>query len=445
MMLYRILILFIFLMLFPTVFVAQDASNRITLENIESLLPIQAMGRGQPLQLALSPDESMLAVGTTTGVWLYKLDALDQIPQQFWMDIPATVITFSPSGGLVGVGAADGTGRVFDLITKRQLLYVIGGPVPERGAMANYNIPATGIGFTTTQGTGHKTTGMGSISGTPVTDSDGTLLYLDVILGGGVPVNDHVTRVDGVSARIVGHEIHISDGQTERVLGGFTQRIAYATMDIETIARWVREDFVLPSDTSVLMTVGVGGQGLVWDIDRGDIMLEQSVSVIPPDMVSAQAQDLYAHADRFEDGILVENQITGEGFALIDPTDATYVRKFTALAFRPDGKLLAAGRYDTNLTVWDMTTRAIITTQYAHFGAVMALDWSPDGTILYSGGEDNRVFAWELTNAADYPLVQRAFLGGHAAPVIGVWALADGARVVSVSKDGTALVWGILD
>jgi len=94
------------------------------------------------------------------------------------------------------------------------------------------------------------------------------------------------------------------------------------------------------------------------------------------------------------------------------------------------------------VTLWELTSRQIFTSQYAHFGAGMALAWSPDGMILYSGGEDNRIFAWESTDDQDYPLVSRGGLFGHAAPVRYLWALSDGARRVSVSQDGTAVVWG---
>lgn len=417
---------------------AQESYPPITLENAESLVPIVAMGRGQPRFVIFSDDGQKLAVGTSVGVWLYNTADLTAPPQQFWMDIAATTLVFSPAGGLIGVGAADGTGRVFDLTTNRQLDYIVAGPVPERGAMANYNVPATGIAFSTIQGTGHKTSGLGAISGTPVTDTDGSTLYLDVIMGGGVPDQTSTTSAAGLTASITDHVVQVGDV----TLAGFTQGFAYATMELESIARWVGDELALPTDTTLLMTVGYGGQWLVWNVDTGEIILEQTVEAIPSDLVMTHLDGLEASVVGFDGAITVTDPATGETFSLLDSPDT---RRVTALSFNPDGTLLASGRFDSNLTIWDIPSREVITTQYAHFGAVMALDWSPDGEILYSGGEDNRVFAWELTDADEFPLQHSAFLGGHAAPVIGVWALADEGRLVSVSKDGTALVWGIPD
>lgn len=418
---------------------AQDAPAPITLQNVESLSPIVAMGRGQPNFVVFSQDSKTLAVGSSVGVWLYDTADLSTPPQQFWMDIPATTLVFSPAGGLIGVGAADGTGRVFDLATNRQLDYVVAGPVPERGAMANFNVPVTSIGFSTTQGTGHKATGFGAVSGSAVTDADGTALYLDVTLGGNALDQTRATSADGLTAQITGHTVQVG----ETMLDGFTQRFAYATLDREAITRWMEDEADLPTDKTLLMTAGYGGQWLVWDVDSGDIVFEQTVEAIPSDLTRTRWGDIEARAERFGKAITVENTATGEQFELVDSSDSDYAAQITALSFSPDGALLAAGRFDTHLVLWDMATRKVITMQYAHFGAVMALDWSPDGTILYSGGEDNRVFAWELTDAVDFPLQQRAFLGGHAAPVIEVWALDDGARLVTVSADGTVLVWGI--
>ncbi len=80
-------------------------------------------------------------------------------------------------------------------------------------------------------------------------------------------------------------------------------------------------------------------------------------------------------------------------------------RTLIALAFSPDGKTLAAGTdtYDLTeskqvgeLTLWDMTTRKIRLHLAAHERQTGALAFSPDGSLLASGGGDGIIKLWSL-------------------------------------------------
>jgi WD40 repeat protein len=65
-----------------------------------------------------------------------------------------------------------------------------------------------------------------------------------------------------------------------------------------------------------------------------------------------------------------------------------------AVAFSPDGSLLFAGSTDCTIRVVDVATRKEVATLSGHMGGVNALAFSPDGQTLASGGGDGLVRLW---------------------------------------------------
>jgi WD40 repeat protein/uncharacterized caspase-like protein len=132
----------------------------------------------------------------------------------------------------------------------------------------------------------------------------------------------------------------------------------------------------------------------------------------------------------------------------------------TSLAWSADGRLLASSIQQTSadlklnetipidklmrgflnysIRLWDTASGRELRTLTGHTAATLAMAFSPDGRLLASGGDDAVVKLWDTATGREI-----ATLNGHA---LGVKALAfsdDGKLLVSGSDDGSARLWDV--
>ncbi len=111
-----------------------------------------------------------------------------------------------------------------------------------------------------------------------------------------------------------------------------------------------------------------------------------------------------------------------------------------AMAFSPDGRLLAIGRREADVVLVEFKGSVSTRKLGIRVKETSDLAFSPDGTLLAVSSHDSpRIVLWDLPNNRE-----RAILVGHDTPVYSVHFAPDGRSLISVaSKDRQLHIWEI--
>ncbi|MBD2347034.1 WD40 domain-containing protein [Anabaena subtropica] len=107
-----------------------------------------------------------------------------------------------------------------------------------------------------------------------------------------------------------------------------------------------------------------------------------------------------------------------------------------AIAFSPNSSTLCSGGTDQNVKLWDVNTGECLQTFTGHPERVRTVAFSPQGEILASGSDDRTVRLWSISDSKCYKVLRE-----HTDAVLSVVFSPKGKILASASSDKTVKLW----
>ena len=358
---------------------------------------------------------------------------------------PLIGVVYSPDGKRLATIGKDGTVKVWEAATGRELL-TVPGTTSLVDSYGPQRLAISPDGVLLASSDNNRVKVWDSVSGEVLRTLSGHTAEVWAVA---FSRDGKRLATGGVDAKVQVWEV--ATGKLLRTLSGHTDAI---------------EVMAFSPDGIRLASASDDGTVRVWDSVAGELLLEFDA----PPMSVAYSPDGTRLAISAPEGVRVLDAITGEdvhtiqagtGLFVFSPdwtrlvtgsegTEAKvrdartgqvlltlngHTQRMADAAFSPDGVHLATVSFDLTARIWDITPDHEVMTLP---DADRAIAFSPDGTQLASGGTDGSVRLWSATSGQ-----QLRALSGHSTTVWGVAFSPDGMELATASADSTARVWDV--
>lgn len=318
---------------------------------------------------------TVAAIGTAAPVVAYKLAArkADPIPWTAFTVERATLtghidvvrsVAFSRDGKILASGSYDGTAKLWDTATGRELANLRGGGPVHRVAFAPDGRMLA------------------------ASDGSGAIRCWDVPTGG--------PRTP-FRAPLAGKSFVTFSGDGRLLASGFNNDVKlYETATGNELATLrghtdqVNPNSEFSPDGSLLATGSYDHTIRLWDVTRRQVrfVLQGHSDCVPGVAFSPDGKTLASAS--WDQTVRLWDVASGRELAVL----RGHTGKVDSVAFAPGGQFLASGGWDRTVRFWDAKTGSRLTTLLGHGDIVCRIAFSPDGTTLATGSNDKTLKLW---------------------------------------------------
>ncbi|MFW9779705.1 MAG: hypothetical protein ACFFE8_12695 [Candidatus Heimdallarchaeota archaeon] len=400
----------------------------LTFWNVSSgeLTKAVMLSSGPSEDMALSPNGSLLATGSKTGI--YRVSVWDLTTPE-----PELVLTFSgerytttgsldfsPDGTLLVSGGSDGILNIWNLTSRTE---IPGSPV------IGHDLGMTSVKFSP----------QGSILVSAEGGGTGTkqIKFWDTTTWENFHTISVETGAQYLAFHPSGNILAVNDFRLGIVFRSVVrnqaqvQRLTYHTSQVTSLTFGFNDLILASADSSANIQL--------WNASNQQALenFKGSPPTILGTSITRSADGQWLASGSSDQIIRFWNVSTGQ----VQYTLSEHETSVISVAFSPDGQWLASGDDKGMIKLWNVTSPTNFTVHLnltGHFSAVTSLQFSPDNRFLASGSHASSIFLWNLTTGKII-----ASLPGHKDRVTSVAFAPDGTKLISASWDGTVKIWAI--